>query len=91
MFAHALVRNVHFILVVIYDRPLRRVAQPAAVPTEEERNKYVQEAEQFTGSLRKDWDDPFGWLKTVYIYYVCPHCVGLGHKLILCFLSRRMS
>lgn len=76
MFAHALVRNVHFILVVIYDRPLRRVAQPAAVPTEEEKNKYVQEAEQFTGSLRKDWDDPLGWFKRQYTVIMSAHTMS---------------
>lgn len=46
--------------VVIYDRPVRRIAKPVVIPTEAERKEYIKEAEQFAKSLRKEWDNPLG-------------------------------
>lgn len=47
-------------VVLIYDRPVRRISKPVAVPTEVERKEYLKEAEQFTKSLRRDCDNPLG-------------------------------
>ena len=58
----------HLITVLTYDRPKNRVVKQVKVPTQEELDAYLQQANNLVAALKIVHDDPLG---TSFILLVC--------------------